>query len=144
MRFRQSNWAALTDQTPTQVPNPVLTGIRDAMLYALGEFSPVNHFLLDMEITFAEDIDELWKLRRELFEALKSSKGERVATDRLHAITQKFVGLHPEAKVSHKLRPSATGDKSRDNFTASQQFEPLSEREIFPHQEAFTKNQMSN
>lgn len=107
MRYRQSNWAALAGLLERRVPKQVLVSIRDAMLVALGECSPTRHFLLDMEITFAEDIDQLWNLRMELFEAIRSTQGESIARERIDGVTQKFVGFHPAAKApARRFQPS--------------------------------------
>lgn len=97
MRYRESNWSALGIKVKA-APESVYRDIRDAMLQELGEFSPVNHFLLDMEITFAAGINELWDLRVNLLEVLRIRHGDRVAMQHMQAITQKFVGYHPDAK----------------------------------------------
>lgn len=98
MRYRQSNWAGLgPDLDAPSVPDNVYMEIREAMLNELGEYGPVHHFLLDMSIACATDIDELWRLREELVGVLNSRYGERAAQQRMSLISKKFVGFHPEA-----------------------------------------------
>lgn len=98
MRYRQSNWAGLGPDLDAQaVPDSAYREIRDAMLNELGEHGPVHHFLLDMSIACAADIDELWRLREELVAVLNSRYGERAAHQRMSLISKKFVGFHPEA-----------------------------------------------
>ena len=66
MRVRNSFWAGISGSVDAGINDAVLDSIRVAMLKALGEVQSDAHLQVDMEITFASDIDALWELRAKL------------------------------------------------------------------------------
>jgi hypothetical protein len=70
MRARPSFWAMLGQDTFVG-PQDVFQGIREAMLGALARFCE-HEFSLQMDITNARDLSDLWYLRPRLLAPLKA------------------------------------------------------------------------
>lgn len=99
MRLRESFWAMLGRET-TDTPEAVIEAIRVSMLEALDAYCDGNHYALDMKISFATDVSELWYLRPDLMNTISSSQSESVARQALVNITSLFKGHHPSATPS--------------------------------------------
>jgi hypothetical protein len=99
MRLRESFWAMLGRET-SDTPDAVIEAIRAAMLNALDEHCSVDHYTLDMKISFARDVSELWYLRPDLMNSISASQGERIARQALVDVTALFKGHHPSATPS--------------------------------------------
>jgi hypothetical protein len=99
MRLRESFWAMLGRET-SDTPDEVIEAIRAAMLHALDTYCSNNHYALDVKISFATDVSELWYLRPDLMYSISASQSERVAHQALVNITALFKGHHPSATPS--------------------------------------------
>ena len=99
MRLRESFWAMLGRET-SNTPDAVIEAIRVAMLNALDKFCNSDHYALDMKISFARDVAELWYLRPDLMNSISACQTERVAHKALVEITSLFKGHHPSATPS--------------------------------------------
>jgi hypothetical protein len=99
MRLRDSFWAMLGRET-SDTPDEVIEAIRAAMLNALDTHCSNNHYALDVKISFATDVSELWYLRPDLMNSISASQSERVAHQALVYITALFKGHHPSATPS--------------------------------------------
>jgi hypothetical protein len=91
MRLRNSFWALL-GRDVSETPQLVIERIRKAMLFALDEHCNNDHYALDLKITFAKDVAELWYLRPDLMYALAASKNQTVAEDCIAEISTLFKG----------------------------------------------------
>lgn len=81
--------------------------IRMAMLAALGDLAEKSFPLVQLRITYASDIDDLWYLRGDVMAAVASLRGEAVAKEKLHHISTMFVGLVPHNLTNKfSVRPS--------------------------------------
>lgn len=69
--------------------------IRMEMLAALGDVAEKRFPLVQLRVTYASDIDDLWYLRGDVMAAIASLRGEAVAKEKLHQISTMFVGLVP-------------------------------------------------
>lgn len=81
--------------------------IRQAMLAALGDAAEKRFALIQLRITYADDIDDLWYLRGDVMAAVASFAGEAIAKERLGQISEMFVGLVPSSltgKLAHRHR----------------------------------------
>lgn len=99
MRLRESFWAMLGRET-SDTPDEVIEAIRVAMLDALDSHCDGNHCALDMKISFATDVSELWYLRPDLMNTISASQSESVARRALVNVTALFKGHHPSATPS--------------------------------------------
>lgn len=81
----------------TSKKNPVTTlqEIRLAMLAALGDVAEKSFPLIQLRVTYASDIDDLWYLRGDVMAAIASLRGEAVAKEKLQQISAMFIGLVP-------------------------------------------------
>ncbi len=89
MGLRDSFWAALgrDDEDSYDV---VLERVRRAMLAVVEEYGGEDHYRLDMKISFAADLAELWHLRPDLMQVVAQTQGEEVAQDCVARITALF------------------------------------------------------
>ncbi|BDT72321.1 hypothetical protein os4_18580 [Comamonadaceae bacterium OS-4] len=84
-----------------------LQEIRLAMLAALGDVAEKRFPLVQLRVTYASDIDDLWYLRGDVMAAVASLRGEAVAKEKLHQISTMFVGLVPQNLTNKfSVRPS--------------------------------------
>ncbi len=99
MRLRQSFWAMLGRET-VDTPTVVVERIRKDMLLALDAHCGDAHYTLDIKISFARNISELWYLRPDLMHAISACREESVARAALNQITLLFQGYMLEATPS--------------------------------------------
>ncbi|MDE2416230.1 MAG: hypothetical protein KGN32_00345 [Burkholderiales bacterium] len=94
MRLRNSFWALLGHDTyGTQ--EVVIERIRAAMLTALETHCDSNQYAVEMRLSFARDVAELWYLRPDLMNAIAACQSECVAQTVMESITDLFRGYHP-------------------------------------------------
>lgn len=78
------------DKSQTDAPELILERVQRAMLSALERYCEAKDQLLDMRISRAVDLDELWYLRPNLMRAIASHRGEQIASSVLSEITRLF------------------------------------------------------
>ncbi len=69
--------------------------IREAMLRAMGSAVSTQFPVIQLRVTYADDIQDLWYLRGDVLAAIASFDGEALAREKLAAISELFVGLVP-------------------------------------------------
>lgn len=92
MGIRDSIWSVLGRDTSNGA-DVVLERVRKAMLLALEQYGDEKHVRLDMKISSAREISELWYLRPEIMHLVASAQGEEVARACVAKITALF-GKH--------------------------------------------------
>ncbi len=81
--------------------------IRQAMLDSMGEASTTEHPVVQLRVTYANDLQDLWYLRGDVMAVIAATHGEAIARHRLTQISDKFKGLLPRGLAS---RPSPLGE----------------------------------
>lgn len=92
MRLRNSFWALLGRDVSEATPQVVIERIRKEMLFALDEYCNNDHYALDLKITFAKDVAELWYLRPDLMFAIAACKDQATAEQTIAEISKLFKG----------------------------------------------------
>ncbi|MES2786948.1 MAG: hypothetical protein V4684_15900 [Pseudomonadota bacterium] len=104
--LRNSLYALLGN--PVQPSESILENgtedIRDSMLACLGDQGAKDFPQITRRIRYATDIQALWYLRGDLMAALASIQGEKVARERVAALTAQFQGLLPGGLNSRPSR----------------------------------------
>ena len=80
-----------------------IESIREAMLDALGVTGANQYPVIQLRISYANDVQDLWYLRGDIMAALASLEGEGPARTKLAEISDLFRGLLPRGMNS---RPS--------------------------------------
>jgi hypothetical protein len=93
MRIRNSFWAAL-GRDVTDSHDVALERVRSAMLRVSDEFGGNKNSRLDMQISDAREIAELWHLRPDLMQLVAATRGEEAARDCVAEITALFKKHH--------------------------------------------------
>ena len=83
-----------------------LEDIREAMLDGLGVAGAATASKLELKVTYANDLQDLWYLRGDVMAAISSVSGEAQARCKLDKISGMFRGLLPKALTS---RPNNLG-----------------------------------
>ena len=83
-----------------------LEDIREAMLDGLGVSGATTASKLELKVTYANDLQDLWYLRGDVMAAISSVSGEAQARRKLDEISAMFRGLLPKALTS---RPNNLG-----------------------------------
>lgn len=94
------------DKTNSSRAENALEDIREAMLDGLGVSSAVAATKLELRVTHAEDLQDLWYLHGDLMAAIAAVDGEALAREKINRISDMFKGLLPRALTS---RPSPLG-----------------------------------
>jgi hypothetical protein len=81
-----------------------LTEIREAMLKVLGEHGAQAFPVVQLRVTYADDIQDLWYLRGDVMAAIADLHGELEARRALASISTMFSGLLPRGLTS-RLSP---------------------------------------
>ncbi len=81
--------------------------IREAMLESLGDLVASAYPVVQLRVTHAHDLQDLWYLRGDVMAAIAAVHGEAVARNRLAQISELFKGLLPRGLAS---RPSPLGN----------------------------------
>lgn len=84
-------------------PVPTIDSIRQAMLNALGASGADRYPVIQLRVSHAHDIQDLWYLRGDIMGVLAGLEGEVSARRKLNEITAMFRGLMPPGMNS---RPS--------------------------------------
>jgi hypothetical protein len=83
-----------------------LEDIREAMLDGIGVTGAVTASKLELKVTYATDLNDLWYLRGDVMAAIAATEGEATARDKLKQISDMFTGLLPKGLTS---RPNSLG-----------------------------------
>lgn len=95
--FGSSNGNSMRAQT-------ALEDIREAMLDGLGAASSGESSKLELRVTYANDLHDLWYLRGDVMAAISAIDGEARALQKLSAISEMFTGVLPKALTSRPRR----------------------------------------
>lgn len=74
--------------------------IREAMLLAMGSAVSARFPVIQLRVTYADDVQDLWYLRGDVLAAIASFDGEALAREKIAAISELFVGLVPSTLTS--------------------------------------------
>ena len=77
-----------------------LDDIRHAMLDALGALGASSYPVVQLRVSYANEIQDLWYLRGDLMAVLAAIEGESVARSKLDHISEMFKGLLPQGMNS--------------------------------------------
>ena len=83
-----------------------IESIREAMLKALGVSGASHYPVIQLRVSYANDIQDLWYLRGDIMAAVAALEGEGSARTKLNEISEMFRGLLPRGMNS---RPSPLG-----------------------------------
>jgi hypothetical protein len=83
-----------------------LEDIREAMLDGLGVTGAASASKLELKVTYAIDLHDLWYLRGDVMAAISAISGEAQARSKLDEISHMFRGLLPKGLTS---RPKNLG-----------------------------------
>ncbi len=83
-----------------------LDDIRHAMLAVLGDRGAEAYPVVQLRVTYADDVQDLWYLRGDVMAAIAAIDGEAAARERLATVSAMFKGLLPNGLGS---RPSPLG-----------------------------------
>ncbi len=113
MRMASSNWISgvqtLMGNMQAHVntrEQTALEDIRQALLDCMGEVSAEKHPVVQLRVTHAHDLQDLWYLRADVMVAIASQDGESIARGKMLPITDMFNGYLPKGLAS---RPSPLG-----------------------------------
>ena len=95
------------DRSHSSRTESALEDIREAMLEGLGVSSAVAATKLELRVTYAEDLQDLWYLRGDIMAAIAAVDGEALAREKLNQISDMYTGLLPRSLAS---RPSPLGE----------------------------------
>ena len=95
-----------SDRANASRMDSAIEDIREAMLEALDVTGSVPASKLELKVTNATDLQDLWYLRGDIMATIAAVDGEATARCRLDHISDMFKGLLPKALTS---RPSNLG-----------------------------------
>ena len=101
----QSLFSSMASQDSVRTESS-LDNIRQAMLDALGALGASGYPVVQLRVTYANEIQDLWYLRGDVMAVLANLEGEAVARAKLAHISDMFRGLLPRGMSS---RPSPLG-----------------------------------
>jgi hypothetical protein len=81
-----------------------LENIREAMLSGLEFSSATEASKLEMKVTYAQNLQDLWYLRGDLMAAIAAVDGEASARQKLTEISEMFRGLLPRSLATRPRR----------------------------------------
>lgn len=77
-----------------------LEDIREAMLDGLSARDVITATKLELRVTYASDLNDLWYLRGDVMAAIAATDGEAVARRKLDHISKMFKGLLPKSQTT--------------------------------------------
>jgi hypothetical protein len=100
-RFASSFYALLADPSPSVDVDGRTHEIREEMLkhVDLTPDTEAEKPLVWQEINVARDVESLWYLRSDVLQHLGEHHGERVARQKIDAITEMFRGIIPKNQM---------------------------------------------
>lgn len=93
--------------TPESRAQSALEDIREAILEELAVPGAATASKLELKVTYATDLQDLWYLRGDIMAAIASIDGEAMARRKLNLISNMFRGLLPRALTA---RATSLGD----------------------------------
>lgn len=78
-----------------RLDTPTLNDVRHAMLEILGERGALAYPVVQLRVTYADDVQDLWYLRGDVMAAVAALDGEATARQQLADINAMFKGLLP-------------------------------------------------
>lgn len=106
MTGMQSLFSSFSSQDSVRTESS-LDSIRQAMLDALGSLGASSYPVVQLRVSYANEIQDLWYLRGDLMAVLAAIEGEAIARTKLVQISEMFRGLLPRGMSS---RPSPLGN----------------------------------
>jgi hypothetical protein len=106
MRWTPSHWMNSLLKSTSSPKENKLAEIRQALLDALGEHAAQAYPVVQLRVTYAEDIQDLWYLRGDVLTAMSSTLGEAAARSQLSKVSEMFHGSLP---TGFTARPSRLG-----------------------------------
>jgi hypothetical protein len=104
MRWTPSNFMnSLLKGANTGKPKrdaPTLNDIRHAMLEVLGDRGAHAYPIVQLRVTYADDVQDLWYLRGDVMAAIAAMDGEATARQQLADVSAMFKGLLPSGLSS--------------------------------------------
>lgn len=104
MRWKSSTFLSGVNSffryTPSFKEKPIarsIHDIREAMLLAMGSDASTKFPVIQLRITYADDVHDLWYLRGDVMAAIASFDGEMLAREKVASISEMFVGLVPRS-----------------------------------------------
>ncbi|MBX9816595.1 MAG: hypothetical protein K2X79_01135 [Burkholderiaceae bacterium] len=79
----------------SRLDTPTLNDVRHAMLKILGERGAQAYPVVQLRVTYADDVQDLWYLRGDVMAAVAALNGEATARQQLADINAMFKGLLP-------------------------------------------------
>lgn len=79
---------------------PTLNDIRHAMLKVLGDRGAQAYPVVQLRVTYADDVQDLWYLRGDVMAAIAAMDGEATAREQLADVSAMFKGLLPSGLSS--------------------------------------------
>ncbi len=80
--------------------------IREAMLRAMGSAASAKFPVIQLRVTYADDVHDLWYLRGDVMAAIASYDGELVAREKVASISEMFIGFVPRTLTSKTSSPN--------------------------------------
>ena len=71
---------------------PTLNDIRHAMLQVLGDRGAQAYPVVQLRVTYADDVQDLWYLRGDVMAAIAAMDGEATAREQLADVSAMFKG----------------------------------------------------
>lgn len=102
MTGMQSLFNSLSSQDSVSTESSI-DAIRQAMLAALGTSGASSYPVVQLRVSYANEIQDLWYLRGDVMAVLAAMEGEAIARTKLSHISDMFKGLLPRSMNS---RPS--------------------------------------
>jgi hypothetical protein len=106
MRWTPSHWMNSLIKSGSSPKGKTLAEIRQALLDAMGEQAAHAYPVVQLRVTYAEDIQDLWYLRGDVLTAIASTQGEAKARSQLSKVSEMFRGSLPSGLTA---RPSRLG-----------------------------------
>ena len=79
-----------------------LEDIRQTMLNVLGDHGGRDYPVIQLRVTYAEDVQDLWYLRGDVMAAVAAMRGEAIAREQLANISGMFKGLVPNGLTTRQ------------------------------------------
>lgn len=79
---------------------PTIDDIRQTMLEILGDRGAETYPVVQLRVTYAADIQDLWYLRGDIMAAIAAMDGEAIAKAQLANLSEMFKGLLPSGLSS--------------------------------------------
>lgn len=79
-----------------------LNDIRQTMLRMMGDTGAQAYPVVQLRVTYADDVQDLWYLRGDVMAAIAAMHGEAVAREQLTTVSAMFKGLLPSGLTARQ------------------------------------------